>query len=289
VRAPNRRGHDVAAAARRVAKLAESFLYGSAVACAAKRAQALDLLALGADVRLQYRAVQVCGQRRGLGLAELVHADHGLVAALDAPYAARVGIHEPLLHVAGFDGRDRAAELLDAGKLFVRTGDELGYFCLDRRGAQEKVRVFEQVGLVRHDLLRAQRPLLVPRARQAERLVPRGQLNGAGTCVLREDDAEHLERDADRVVLRLLLGQAERVDLYAVAETPHLLVGHGVAVAPELVPQPDERAHLAHLLDEADAGVTEERDPSEDACERLLGRFPDGRAPRRVRRWRSRS
>ena len=59
------------------------------------------------------------------------------------------------------------------------------------------------------DLLHAQRPLLVPRTRQAERLVPRRQLNGSRTSVLAQRDSEHLEQDSLHVVLGLCLGETE--------------------------------------------------------------------------------
>ena len=75
--------------------------------------------------------------------------------------------------------------------------------------AVEEVGVFEQIGLEGDDLLHAQRPLLVPGARQAERLVPGRKLHGAGAGVLGEGDGEHLDQDAVDVVLRLRLGEAE--------------------------------------------------------------------------------
>ena len=78
--------------------------------------------------------------------------------------------------------------------------------------------MLEQVGLVGQDLLDAQRPLLVPGPGQAERLVPRRQLHGARAGVLGQRHREHLEDDALHVVLRLGLGEPERVDLHAVAE-----------------------------------------------------------------------
>jgi hypothetical protein len=74
-------------------------------------------------------------------------------------------------------------------------------------------------------------PLLVPRARQAERLVPRGQLDRARPRILGQGDGQHLEDDALDVVLRLRLGQAERVDLHAIAEAALLGVGHGIPLA----------------------------------------------------------
>jgi hypothetical protein len=99
---------------------------------------------------------------------------------------------------------------------------QLGDLGLDDLRAVEDVVVLEQVGLVGQHLLDAQRPLLVPRPRQAERLVPGRQLHRAGARVLRQRDAEHLEHDALDVVLGLGLGEAERVDLHAVAEARSL-------------------------------------------------------------------
>ena len=57
---------------------------------------------------------------------------------------------------------------------------ELGGLGLDDVRPGEEVVVLEQVGLEREHLLDAQRPLLVPRSREPERLVPRGELHGAG-------------------------------------------------------------------------------------------------------------
>src|SRR5205823_8656094 len=120
-------------------------------------------------------------------------------------------------------------------------------------------------------LLEPERPLLIPRPRQAERLVPRRELERPAAGVAAEGHAERLEQDAPGVVLRLLLGEAERVHLHAVAEEAVLRVLHAVAVSRDLVPHLDERPHLAHLLDEADAGVDEERDAADRLLE-LLGR-----------------
>ena len=83
----------------------------------------------------------------------------------------------------------------------------------------------------------------------------------------------------------------ERVDLHAVAETQRPLVGDAVALAADAVPQLDERAHLARLFDEADAGVHEERDRREHGREPILGNLARLRARRRARRprWRGRT
>ena len=140
-------------------------------------------------------------------------------------------------------------------------------------GAVEDIVEFEQIGLIGDDLLQPERPLLVPRPRQAERLVPRRQLHGAGAGLLRGDHGEHGQKDAIDVVLWLLLGQAERVDLHAVAEAPQRRIGHAVALLGDLVPQIDEGAHLAHLGDEADAGIDEEADAADHARKIGIGDF----------------
>ena len=116
---------------------------------------------------------------------------------------------------------------------------------LDLRRAVEDVAIVEKVGLIGHDLLHAQRPLLVPGARQAQRLVPGGQLHGAGAGVLRQHHGQHLDQDAVDVVLRLLLGEAQRIHLHAIAEAAVLLVRDAIALAADLVPEFGEGAHLA--------------------------------------------
>ena len=113
-------------------------------------------------------------------------------------------------------------------------------------GALEDVVVLQQVGLESEHLLQPQRPLLVPRTREAERLVPRRQLQRAGAGVLRERHAEHLEHDPLHVVLGLRLGQPERVDLHAVAEPAHLRVLHAVALAGDLS-QSSTKARILHV------------------------------------------
>jgi hypothetical protein len=135
----------------------------------------------------------------------------------------------------------------------------------------EQVLVFQQVGLVGENLLDPQRPLLVPRTRQAEGLVPGRKLNRAGAGVLRQRDSEHLDQNAVDVVFCLRLGEAERVDLHAIAEHAVLRVGDAVALAGDLVPKLAEGPHLAHLGDEPHAGVDEERDAADDFAE-CLGR-----------------
>ena len=136
--------------------------------------------------------------------------------------------------------------------------------------AVEQIAVFEQIGLVGEDLLHPQRPLLVPRPRQAERLVPGRKLHGAGARVLRQRHRQHLDHDARDVVLGLRLGEAERIHLHAIAKQPLLGIGDAVALAGDLVPQFGEGAHLAHLGDEAQPGIDEERDAADHLAEFLL-------------------
>ena len=142
---------------------------------------------------------------------------------------------------------------------------------VDLRGAIEEVVVLQQVGLVGQDLLHAQRPLLVPRARQAERLVPGRQLDGAGAGVLGQRDGQHLNQDAVDVVLGLLLRSAQRVDLHAVAEAPRLRVGDAVALAPISSHRSVKARILQISVDEADAGVHEERNAARTPARSLLG------------------
>ena len=199
--------------------------------------QAGDRRALGLGVRCLDRGVEVSGQRRGLGGLEPVHADDDVVAVLDGRATSGVGADQRLLHVAGLDGRDRPAERLHAVDLRAGVVHELADLGLDHLRAVEDVVVLQQVGLEGQHLLQPQRPLLVPGTRQAEGLVPRRQLYGAGAGVLGQGDAEHLEHDPLDVVLRLGLGQPERVDLHAVPEAAHLGVLDAVALAGDLVPQ----------------------------------------------------
>ena len=171
------------------------------------------------------------------------------------------------------DRCDRAAHLLDLFQLFLGRFLQRRDLGGDRRRAVEHVAVFEQVGLVGEDLLHAQRPLLVPGPRQAERLVPGRQLHRAGARVFRQRHRKHLDQDAGDVVLRLLLGQAERIDLHAVAEQPLLGVGHAVALARDLVPQLGKGAHLADFGDEAQPRIDEERDAPDHLAEFLRRAF----------------
>ena len=211
--------------------------------------------------------VQVLGQRRRLGLGVDVDADDLQVAAFDPRATLRVRRDELALHVAGLDRGHGPAHRLDPVDLRLGALDELADLGLDDVGTVEDVLILQQVRLESQHLLQPQGPLLIPRARQAKRLVPRRQLDGAGTGVFAQRDAEHLKHDALDVVLWLGLGQAERVDLHAIAQAAHLGVLDAIAFAGDVVPELPEGPHLAGLLDEPDAGIDEERDASDDLLE----------------------
>ena len=131
-----------------------------------------------------------------------------------------MGLDQAGLHVG--DGLDRAAVLGDDGHLLAGALDQLLDQAVHHLRALEDVGVLEQVGLVGEDLLDPQAPLLIPRPREAERLVPGRELDRAGAGVAAERHGERLEHDPRHVVLRLRLGQPERVDLDAVAHPQDL-------------------------------------------------------------------
>ncbi len=212
--------------------------------------------------------VDALHERRRLGLREAVEADDDLLAVLDAPQPLAVGVDECALHVA--HARDGAAVLGHDGHLGAGALQELGHEAVHDLRALEEVGVLEQVGLVGQDLLDAQRPLLVPRAGQAEGLVPGRELDRPRPRAAPQRHRQRLEDDSLDVVLRLGLREAERVDLHAVAEAQVALVGDAVALAAELLPQHRHGAELRVLLDEADTRVDEERDAAEDRAHALL-------------------
>ena len=123
------------------------------------------------------------GQRRGFALEEFVDADDDLLAALDRLEPPRIRFDEPRFHIAALDRSDRAAHRIDDGELVLGLRLELLDLARDLAAALEEIAEFEEVGLIGHDLLHAQRPLLIERPRQAERLVPGRQLHGAGAGI----------------------------------------------------------------------------------------------------------
>ena len=117
--------------------------------------------------------------------------------------------------------RDRigcAAEPVDFGQRGAGLLFQLFGLALDDMAAVENILEFQEIRLVGQDLLQAQAPLLVPRARKAHGLVPRGQLQRAAAGALGQRHRQRLDQDTVDVVLRLRLGQAQRVYLHPIAE-----------------------------------------------------------------------
>ena len=115
--------------------------------------------------------------------------------------------------------------------------------------------------------------MLVPGPWQTERLVPGGKLHGTRARLLRQGHRQHRQEDAIDVVLRLLLGQPQRVDLHAVAEAAQRRVLHAVALLGDLIPQIDEGAHLADFGDKAHPGIDEKAHAADDARKFLRRHF----------------
>ena len=140
----------------------------------------------------------------------------------------------------------------------ARPGFQFLDLCVDGGVAIKEIVKFQKIGFECHDLLHPHRPLLIPRAGQAERFVPSRQLNGAGAGLFRQCDREHFDQNAIDVVFRLLFRQAKRIDLHPVPETAEFRIFDTIPLLADLVPQIDEGAHLAHLGDKSNAGVDEE-------------------------------
>jgi len=263
----DRRLHQVRAAAGRGFEGFEGGLHPRRVALRFDGGERFEGAAGLGFIDLEDAAILAGEERRGEAVGPAVDADDDEFAGVDFADPLGHGADELGLQVAGFDGGADAAHGFDARDLLAGLPLELFDLRFDDDGAVEDVGVFEEVGFVSQDLLEAERPLLVPRAREREGLVPCGELEGAAARLAGEGDAEGFDEDAPGVVLGLLLREAERVDLDAVAEEPLLRVGHAVAVAGDFVPEFDEGAHLAHLFDEPDAGVHEEGDAADDLGE----------------------
>ena len=226
------------------------------VALGAPLGQAGALIGLGLGVGLHDRAF-AGGERGGFGGGEAVDADHGSFAGFDLGQAFSVGFNEAALHVG--DGGDGPAHRVDVGEFFEGALLQRVNLAVDGGVAVEEVVIVQKVGLIGQDLLHPKRPLLVEGTGQAERLVPGGELHGAGAGVFREGDGQHLDQDTVDVVFGLLFGEAERVDLHPVAEAAEAGVGDAVAGFQKFVPEGGEGAHLAKFGHEADAGIDKKR------------------------------
>ena len=155
----------------------------------------------------------------------------------------------------------------DCGDFRIRGLSQFPDFGVDGGIAVENIAELQQVGFEGQHLLQAQAPLLVPRARQAHGFVPGRQLHGSGSGALRQRNGQSFQQDAVDVVFRLALGQAQRVHLHAITEAPHFGVLDPITLTANIVPHIGEGPHLAHLGQEADAGIHEKADAADDAGE----------------------
>jgi hypothetical protein len=249
-------------------ELLECAIDGGLVALALPALERFATLTLDLGIRRQDPAVGAGGEWGVLGLGEGVLPHDLDLALLDLGDARAVGLDELLFHVG--DGLDRTAMILDGAHLLASALGQLVGERLHHVRALEDVGVVEQIGLVGEDLLDPQAPLLVPGPGQTERLVPGGKLDRASPGAAPHRHRQRLEHDPGHVVLRLRLGEAQRVHLDPVAHAKVLRLGDAVPVAADVLPQLPHRAELRVLLDEADAGVDEERDPTEDPREVLV-------------------
>ena len=105
-----------------------------------------------------------------------IGGEHGqLEPALPFGFPVAAGRVAP---VASKDGQNVVLEMER-----LRGFGELVGLGFDHVRPGEEVVVLEEVGLERQHLLDPERPLLVPRSRQPERLVPRGKLDRPGAGV----------------------------------------------------------------------------------------------------------
>jgi hypothetical protein len=174
--------HDVLVALGRLAQLVERPLDRVAVPLGPPRLELGDGLGLQRRVDLEDGALRARRrQRRGLGLGEAVDPHHRQLAVLDVADPLGVAAHQPALELV--DGLEGAAQPQHLVQLGGSAGDQLGGAGLDHLRPLEQVGVLQQVGLEGQHLLHAQRPLLVPRSGQAQRLVPRRQLERPGAGI----------------------------------------------------------------------------------------------------------
>ena len=243
----------------------------------------LDLRVDGLD-----RGVEVGGERVGLGGLEAVDADDDVLAALDPRAGARRA--RPPGPTSCSRTRRRPPRR-PARRPWPsppgRPSTSSATFVLDDVAAGEQVVVLEQVGLERQHLLDAAATTAGPTAGAG----PSASFQaGSWTARARASLLKVTASISSTMRWTLFSGCAsvrpERVDLHAVAEPARLGVLDAVALARQLVPQLDEGAHLAHLLDEPHAGVDEEGDPRDDVARTARAAPARCRAPRPARRSR---
>ena len=112
----------------------------------------------------------------------LVYADDDPFAALDLLLQPEAGVGDLALGVVLLDRRDHPAELVDLREIAVGLGLEPVGQRLDEIGAAQGVDRVRHAGLVRDDLLRAQRDPHGPLGRQRKRLIKRIRMQRLGAA-----------------------------------------------------------------------------------------------------------
>ena len=198
----DRRLHDVAAILSRGGQLGQRRLDLSPVALLPPDLQPGKLLGLGrSTARIPPSSPAVSGD--GALSVNLLTP-----TTIDSPAsiaASRRRCFDQPLFSSRLDRRHGAAHFIDPRQFASSLGANPPPWPRSL-GTVENIPVFEQIGLIGDDLLHAQGPLLIPRARQAKRFVPGRQLHGPRPRILRQHHREHLEQNAVEVVFRLLLG-----------------------------------------------------------------------------------
>ncbi len=145
--------HNIATLTGGGAERPKRCLYRRPVAGFSPRVERVDLLLL--DLRVNDHDLFIAtGERAGLAVLIAVDAYYRCFAGFDPARAAGIGLHEAGFHV--FDGGDRAAHFVNLGNFIPRLGFERFDLAVHRRIAVKQVVIFQEVGLVGHDLLHAE-------------------------------------------------------------------------------------------------------------------------------------
>ena len=196
----DRGGHQACRRAGDGAQVVERAATASASRADAPRFEGLELFLFGVFVDDEDRATHRRARPRAATarFGEAVDPDHGDFADFRCAGPVRRGSAPagPSSRRSSRTRRRRRAPSCSSASAASTSSAVLASTTCD---PVEEVVVLEQVGLVREHLLDAQRPLLVPRPRQPERLVPGRELHRAGAGVLRE---RHAERSRARCAAR---------------------------------------------------------------------------------------
>ena len=177
-RGGNRGRHNVAAIERGCAQIPKRIRHGLRIARISPAGEALDLLGFGLGIHCHDRII-ARGERAGFAVLIGVDPDHSHIAAFNLPNPCGVGVDQTRLHI--FDRLYGSAHGIDQCQLSPRALLECCDFAFHRGIFVEQILIFQKIGFIGHNLLHPQRPLLIPGARQAQSLIPSGQLHSAGT------------------------------------------------------------------------------------------------------------